>query len=187
MTIPIYARIYLEIGLHHTTAISRRKPCPEKAGPGRQPSLHSQLPQHSHRSSRPAPRSPWPPTGRGCSRIFQYENLPSTTNAYFVPPLFSTGGHNPREDLRPHGHTTNSDLEPRAAPQPGLCPARGGAPLKLPPGRVVCDCHRTRSPGWRCERKHFSLLAHLLRGGQELVAGYLELYIPIITTTSQGH
>ena len=154
-TIHIYTRIYLEIGLHHINAMSRRKPCPEKAGPGRQPSLHSQLPQHSHRSSRPAPRSPWPPTGRGCSRIFQYENLPSTTNAYFVPPPFSTGGHNPREDLRPHGHTTNSDLEPRAAPQPGLCPARGGAPLKFPPGRGGCDCHSTCSPGWRRERKIF--------------------------------
>ena len=159
MTIHIYARKYLEIGLHHTTAISRGKPCPEKAGLGRQPALHSQLPQHSqHRASRLIPGSPWQPTGRGCSRIFPYENLPSTTNAYFVPPPFSTGGHNPREDLCPHGHTTNSDLEPRAAPQPGLCPARGGTPLRLPPGRGFChriDCHSTCSPGWRCERKTF--------------------------------
>ena len=112
--------------MHHTTAISRGKPCPEKAGPGRQPALDSQLPQHSqHRSSRLTPRSPWQPTGRGCSRIFPYENLPSTTNAYFVPPPFSTGGHNPREDLRPHGHTTNvtrSPVQPRSLDfvQPGV-------------------------------------------------------------------
>jgi len=110
----------------------------------------------------------------------------STTNAYFVPPLFSTGGHNSREDLNsPHGHPTNtSDSEPRAASQPGLVPARGGGlrgnisfigltssptneEVKLPPGRGGCDCHRPRSPTWGRERNHFYHQAATRKRGKQ--------------------
>merc|ERR1711971_807187 len=94
-------------------------------------------------SPAPAPQPSWPPTGRGCSRIFQYENPPTTRLLTSFLPRFPPGA-TPQDRTRvliinvtpPPAVTAGAPCSPAAST---LSPARGGAPPKSMSGRGVCD------------------------------------------------
>merc|ERR1712037_680530 len=117
-------------------------PQSEAPAPVRQPTL-------------PPSRSPWPSTGRGCSRIFQYEN-PTTTELLtsFLPRFLP--GDTPQDRAQvlivvTTPPVTRSPVQPRSLdfvqPGVGLLPS-----LHLDGVSVL---HRTRPPGCRHERKNF--------------------------------
>merc|ERR1712172_259873 len=109
----------------------------------------------------PPSRSPsWPPTGRGCSRIFQYENAKTTKLLTSFLPRFPPGA-TPQDRTRvliinvtPPPAVTGSPVQPRSLdfevqPGVGLLPS-----LHLDGVSVIY--HRTHPPRCRHERNNFS-------------------------------
>merc|ERR1711971_718505 len=80
-------------------------------------------------SPAPAPQPSWPPTGRGCSRIFQYENPKTTKLLTSFLPRFPPGA-TPQDRTRvliiivtPPPAVTGSPVQPRSLDfdfQPGV-------------------------------------------------------------------
>ena len=127
--------------------------------PGRADSRHSTVRSPSTRTSAYADsssRSAWPPTGRGCSRIFQYEN-PKTTKLLtsFLPRFLPEDTPQDRTQVLIVVTTppvTRSPVQPRSLdfvqPGVGLLPS-----IHLDGVSVL---HRTRPPGCRHERTNIS-------------------------------